>query len=231
MLIAERPLTSFIWKPDALSWIVGFLAGIAGMLALTSAKSGALVGVLISVTTREFQPVPTEGQQIIDEVSAGLSASAFSWRRPANRTCLPALTRRAIAWPIDPGPMTTMTLLMMMPFRTPPTWHQPLEHQVHTGLLQRTRHRPGLAGGTTPSDATTPAAGPPPPRSSTTDAHIPVVYRDGVLRAARSIAVPWPALAGLALARSVRLGARLTAALNQYRPDASGHAGHADIAR
>jgi uncharacterized hydrophobic protein (TIGR00271 family) len=51
MLIAERPLTSFIWKPDALSWIVGFLAGIAGMLALTSAKSGALVGVLISVTT------------------------------------------------------------------------------------------------------------------------------------------------------------------------------------
>jgi uncharacterized hydrophobic protein (TIGR00271 family) len=51
MLIAQRPLTSFIWRPDALSWIVGFLAGIAGMLALTSAKSGALVGVLISVTT------------------------------------------------------------------------------------------------------------------------------------------------------------------------------------
>jgi uncharacterized hydrophobic protein (TIGR00271 family) len=51
MLVAQRPLTSFIWKPDALSWIVGFLAGIAGMLALTSAKSGALVGVLISVTT------------------------------------------------------------------------------------------------------------------------------------------------------------------------------------
>jgi uncharacterized hydrophobic protein (TIGR00271 family) len=51
MLIAERPMTSFIWQPDALSWIVGFLAGIAGVLALTSAKSGALVGVLISVTT------------------------------------------------------------------------------------------------------------------------------------------------------------------------------------
>ena len=51
MLTAERPLTSFIWQPDALSWIVGFLAGVAGVLALTSAKSGALVGVLISVTT------------------------------------------------------------------------------------------------------------------------------------------------------------------------------------
>ena len=38
-------------QPDALSWIVGFLAGVAGVLAPTSAKSGALVGVLISVTT------------------------------------------------------------------------------------------------------------------------------------------------------------------------------------
>jgi len=51
MLLADRPLTSFIWQPDALSWVVGFLAGIAGMLSLTSAKAGTLVGVLISVTT------------------------------------------------------------------------------------------------------------------------------------------------------------------------------------
>jgi uncharacterized hydrophobic protein (TIGR00271 family) len=51
MLEADRPLTDFIWRPDALSWIVAFLAGVAGMLSLTSAKSGALVGVLISVTT------------------------------------------------------------------------------------------------------------------------------------------------------------------------------------
>ena len=51
MLLDERPLTDFIWRPDALSWVVGFLAGIAGVLSLTSAKSGTLVGVLISVTT------------------------------------------------------------------------------------------------------------------------------------------------------------------------------------
>jgi uncharacterized hydrophobic protein (TIGR00271 family) len=50
-LLADRPLTEFIWQPDATSWIVAFLAGVAGMLSLTSAKSGALVGVLISVTT------------------------------------------------------------------------------------------------------------------------------------------------------------------------------------
>ena len=50
-LLGPRPLTSFIWQPDALSWVIGFLAGIAGMLSLTSAKAGTLVGVLISVTT------------------------------------------------------------------------------------------------------------------------------------------------------------------------------------
>jgi uncharacterized hydrophobic protein (TIGR00271 family) len=50
-LEGDRPLTAFIYQPDALSWVVAFLAGIAGMLSLTSAKSGALVGVLISVTT------------------------------------------------------------------------------------------------------------------------------------------------------------------------------------
>ncbi|MFI5834009.1 DUF389 domain-containing protein [Micromonospora sp. NPDC051300] len=51
MLLDERPLTDFIWRPDALSWVVGLLAGVAGMLSLTSKKSGSLVGVLISVTT------------------------------------------------------------------------------------------------------------------------------------------------------------------------------------
>jgi uncharacterized hydrophobic protein (TIGR00271 family) len=51
MLLAERPLTDFIWRPDALSWVVGLLAGVAGMLSLTAKKSGSLVGVLISVTT------------------------------------------------------------------------------------------------------------------------------------------------------------------------------------
>ncbi|WP_327011082.1 DUF389 domain-containing protein [Dactylosporangium sp. NBC_01737] len=51
MLLRERPLTDFIWRPDALSWVVGFLAGVAGMLSLTSSKAGPLIGVLISVTT------------------------------------------------------------------------------------------------------------------------------------------------------------------------------------
>ncbi len=46
-----HPLTDFISNPDAFSVIVAAFAGIAGVLSLTSAKSGALVGVLVSVTT------------------------------------------------------------------------------------------------------------------------------------------------------------------------------------
>jgi uncharacterized hydrophobic protein (TIGR00271 family) len=51
LLDADRPNTDFIWKPDMFSFVVAVLAGIAGTLSLTSAKSGALVGVAISVTT------------------------------------------------------------------------------------------------------------------------------------------------------------------------------------
>ncbi|MFG2675781.1 DUF389 domain-containing protein [Streptomyces sp. NPDC048445] len=51
MIEAKRPNTAFIWQPDWMSFVVAFLAGIAGTLSLTSAKSGALIGVAISVTT------------------------------------------------------------------------------------------------------------------------------------------------------------------------------------
>ncbi|MFJ6798661.1 DUF389 domain-containing protein [Streptomyces sp. NPDC091268] len=51
MLDDPRPNTSFIWQPDPFSFVVALLAGAAGVLSLTSSKSGALVGVAISVTT------------------------------------------------------------------------------------------------------------------------------------------------------------------------------------
>jgi len=46
-----HPFTEFISQPDHFTAVVAALAGVAGVLSLTSAKSGALVGVLISVTT------------------------------------------------------------------------------------------------------------------------------------------------------------------------------------
>jgi uncharacterized hydrophobic protein (TIGR00271 family) len=50
-LLGQRPATGFITRPDRWSFPVAFIAGAAGMLALTSAKSSSLVGVFISVTT------------------------------------------------------------------------------------------------------------------------------------------------------------------------------------
>ncbi|HEY1284808.1 MAG TPA: DUF389 domain-containing protein [Solirubrobacterales bacterium] len=47
----QNDLIKFIVRPETFSFIVALFAGAAGMLSLTSAKSGALVGVLISVTT------------------------------------------------------------------------------------------------------------------------------------------------------------------------------------
>ena len=48
---SQHQLTGFISNPDFFSFFVAFVAGTAGILSLTNAKSGALIGVLISVTT------------------------------------------------------------------------------------------------------------------------------------------------------------------------------------
>jgi len=48
---SDHELTDFISDPDFFSFFVAFVAGTAGILSLTNAKSGALIGVLISVTT------------------------------------------------------------------------------------------------------------------------------------------------------------------------------------
>ena len=48
---ADHSLSATIAAPDFFAFFVAFCAGIAGMLSLTTAKSGALIGVLISVTT------------------------------------------------------------------------------------------------------------------------------------------------------------------------------------
>jgi uncharacterized hydrophobic protein (TIGR00271 family) len=47
----DHTLTRFISNPDEFSLFVAVLAGVVGMISLTSPKSSALVGVLVSVTT------------------------------------------------------------------------------------------------------------------------------------------------------------------------------------
>jgi uncharacterized hydrophobic protein (TIGR00271 family) len=52
----DHGLSRVIARPDFFTFFVAFCAGVAGMLSLTTAKSGALIGVLISVTP---PPPPT----------------------------------------------------------------------------------------------------------------------------------------------------------------------------
>jgi uncharacterized hydrophobic protein (TIGR00271 family) len=61
------PLTDFIVKPDGWSLVIALLAGIAGVLSMTSSKSSALLGVFISITT-----VPAVG-------TIGLTAAVGAW--------------------------------------------------------------------------------------------------------------------------------------------------------
>jgi uncharacterized hydrophobic protein (TIGR00271 family) len=49
--VDSRPGTAFIYSPTVWSLVIAVIAGAAGVLSLTSAKSGGLVGVFISVTT------------------------------------------------------------------------------------------------------------------------------------------------------------------------------------
>lgn len=46
-----HPATLFISRPDIYTLVIAALAGVAGMLSLTTASAGTLIGVLISVTT------------------------------------------------------------------------------------------------------------------------------------------------------------------------------------
>ncbi|MGH3883379.1 MAG: DUF389 domain-containing protein [Pseudonocardiaceae bacterium] len=66
-VLRETDQVDFIYDVGAFSFIVALLAGVAGMLSLTSAKSAALVGVFISVTT-----VPAAGYAVV-------AATAGEW--------------------------------------------------------------------------------------------------------------------------------------------------------
>jgi uncharacterized hydrophobic protein (TIGR00271 family) len=50
-LAGDRPITDLIAEPNLGSFVIALAAGVAGMIALGQAKSGAIVGVLVSVTT------------------------------------------------------------------------------------------------------------------------------------------------------------------------------------
>ncbi|WP_028064284.1 DUF389 domain-containing protein [Solirubrobacter soli] len=72
--VQSHQLASSISKPDAFAFIVAVCAGAAGMLSLSTAKSGALIGVLISVTT-----IPAAA-------NIGIAAAFGNWHTAAGST-------------------------------------------------------------------------------------------------------------------------------------------------
>jgi len=112
VLDVSRPVDTsqvdFIYEVGPFSLIIALLAGAAGILSLTSAKSAALVGVFISVTTvpaAAFVAVAAvEGewhralssfvQLVVNLVGIVVAAAAVLWLNPSTRS---AAARRAPA--------------------------------------------------------------------------------------------------------------------------------------
>jgi uncharacterized hydrophobic protein (TIGR00271 family) len=72
--LGVRPVSDLINSPDLFSVIVAVLAGIIGVVSLTEARAGALIGVFISVTT-----IPAAAD-------LGLSLAFTSWRAAGGAT-------------------------------------------------------------------------------------------------------------------------------------------------
>ncbi len=104
-LIGPRPGTDFIYHPDPWSVVIAVLAGVAGVLAMTSSRSSGLVGVFISVTTIpaagnlalalafvETQEIIGSGLQLLINITgmgvagwATLALQQSVWRRLSGR--------------------------------------------------------------------------------------------------------------------------------------------------
>jgi uncharacterized hydrophobic protein (TIGR00271 family) len=79
-----HPNTDFVSNPDEFSFIVAVFAGAVGVLSLTNAKSGALVGVLISVTT-----IPAAA-------NVGVAAAYLDWSESTGALALLGVNLSAI---------------------------------------------------------------------------------------------------------------------------------------
>ena len=84
MVTRPRPQTGFIWHPDRWSFIVALIAGAAGVLALTTARANAMVGVFIS---RHDDP---RGRATSRSASASGHRRRSAARRPSSASTSPA---------------------------------------------------------------------------------------------------------------------------------------------
>ncbi|MEJ7788435.1 MAG: DUF389 domain-containing protein [Thermoleophilaceae bacterium] len=131
----EHPLTGFVSNPDFFSAFVALVAGMAGMLSLTSAKSGALVGVLVSVTT-----IPAAA-------NIGVAAALGAWGEAAGATAQLAINLAAIVL------AGVITLYLQRRFYvTRRRKHRSDPARLAAGLPLGSRRSVVTGSGSTPSD-------------------------------------------------------------------------------
>ena len=80
-----RPVSDLINSPNWFSVVVAILAGIVGVVSLTEARAGALIGVFISVTTFPRPPTSACPSPSQLERSRRLGAATAAERGPADR--------------------------------------------------------------------------------------------------------------------------------------------------
>jgi uncharacterized hydrophobic protein (TIGR00271 family) len=137
---ADHGLSSSIANPDFFAFFVAFCAGTAGMLSLSTAKSGALIGVLISVTT-----IPAAA-------NVGVSMAYGDW--PAFRGSLTQLAIN-IAGILVAGILTLWIQRLL--YRARRRRHLRLEARAEAGL-------PVGVSARSPAPTTPPASSAPDPR-------------------------------------------------------------------
>jgi uncharacterized hydrophobic protein (TIGR00271 family) len=106
-LLRPRPATAFIYTPDRWSVIVSLIAGVAGVLSLASARTGALVGVFISVTT-----IPAAGN-----IALGLAFGVWSEVWGSSLQLLVNITGMAIAGALTLGLREAVWTRRLVPAR------------------------------------------------------------------------------------------------------------------
>lgn len=109
LLARPRPNTGFITAPDRWSVVIAVLAGIAGVLSLTAAKGGALVGVFISVTTVPAAGAMALGVALGNATTIGEGAAQLGINLATlTLTALATLALQRAVWRRVPGAVPAM---------------------------------------------------------------------------------------------------------------------------
>jgi uncharacterized hydrophobic protein (TIGR00271 family) len=116
-----RPVSDLINSPNAFSVVVAILAGIVGVVSLTQARAGALIGVFISVTT-----IPAAAD-------IGVSVAFGAWHE-AGGSALQLLLNAGLLIVVGAGGLSVQRIIWRR-FGAPPAQGAPPAHGAPPDLI------------------------------------------------------------------------------------------------